>query len=273
MRSSKLRRSSVALILSLIPLAFGLSNSPTPASARTVRLKVVADEEFRKKASWILDFRQWLDSTAHFFAKNFEIELKIDDIEPWKSDDTKGSISELMEDLIKKKERLGYDIVLGFTGQHFLSPESSGISSYLNGYVLVQRLKDDELNRITVAHELCHLFGAIDIAEDYSIMARSNPQWFCDAFTREIVRINKDREFESGTFPLPQEKIEAAISLYKERKALNRGEVGVNVFLALCYVQVKNYDQAIKECLEANKIESGLPVVRSLLRIARERKS
>jgi tetratricopeptide (TPR) repeat protein len=213
-----------------------------------------------------------MDSASRYFLKNFGLELRIEDIEPWISDNAKGSIYDLMADLIKKKSRFGYDIVLGFTAQPFLGPESSGIASYLNGYVLVQKLKEDSLNTLTLIHELCHLFGAIDLVEDYSIMARGNPQVYCDEFTRRIVRINKDRSFESGVFPLAPDKIGAAISLYKQRKALNRREVGINIFLALFYVQIKDYDQAIKECLEANKIDFGLPVVRSLLRTARERK-
>jgi hypothetical protein len=272
MRSSPSKRQQLAVLFCSIPLLLGLSNPLKPSAARSVRLKVVADEEFRKKTSWILDVRRWLDSASRFFGKNFGLELKVEDIEPWFSNNTKGSIYELMADLIKKKDRFGYDVVLGFTAQPFLGPESSGIASYLNGYVLVQKLRDDSLNKLTVIHELCHLFGAIDLAEDYSIMARSNPQPRCDEFTGQIVRINKDRSFERGVFPLASDGIKAAISLYKQRKSLNRQEVGINVFLALFYVQTKDYDQAIRECLEANKIDSGLPAVRSLLRAARERK-
>jgi len=272
MRSRAQIRQQVAFLLCLIPLLLGLSGPPRPGAARPVRIKVVADEEFRKKTSWILDVRRWTDSSSRYFLKNFGLELKIEDIEPWISDNAKGSIYGLMADLVKKKSRFGYDVVLGFTAQHFHGLESSGIASYLNGYVLVQKLKEDSLNTLILIHEFCHLFGAIDLAEDYSIMARSNPQVYCDEFTGRIVRIHKDRSFEPGVFALAPDKIEAAISLYQRRKALNRQEVGTNIFLALFYVQIKDYDRAIKECLEANKIDSGLPVVRSLLRTARERK-
>jgi hypothetical protein len=40
---------------------------------RTVHLKVVADEEFIKRTSWILDIRRWVYSSSRLFERSFNL--------------------------------------------------------------------------------------------------------------------------------------------------------------------------------------------------------
>jgi len=243
-----------------------------PSVQRTVRVKIVVDEEFRRRPLQFLETRKWVTAASSFFQKNFGLAFQIQDLKYWNSDNSKATLSGLLQNLYEEIDRGESDIVLGFTGQIHSESEVSGVASYRPGYALVKRMRNEYLTQETVIHELCHLFGAVDLEKEASIMNKDEPRLECDEFTRQIIRLNINRRFDPAMFPLPAEDMNSALSLYLERKCLNRGEASVSIMLAIFYLEMKDYAKAIRECLEAERIAPHEPAIQTLLRLAQQRR-
>ena len=72
-----------------------------------------------------------------------------------------------------------------------------------------------------------------------------------DKFTSQIIFYNKYRTFNPYIFPLPEDKLDEAVSIYNQRKKLNRGEVNINIMLASIFLEKEDYDSVIEECKKA----------------------
>jgi tetratricopeptide (TPR) repeat protein len=243
-----------------------------PEVQRTVRVKIVVDEEFRRQPLQFLEARKWTAEASRFFEKNFGIAFQIDEVRPWTSDNSEGTLSGLLRDLNKDLERGQSDILLGFTGQVQTESAVSGVASYRHGCALVKKMKNEHWIQATVVHELCHLFGAIDLEKEASVMNEIDAQLKCDEFTRELVGLHKNRNFQPGTFPLPPEDWDAAINLYLARKSLNRREADAPLMLAVFYLERKDFEKAIREIREAEEINPREPAIQELLRSIQQQK-
>ncbi len=120
-------------------------------------------------------------------------------------------------------DRGSCDIVIGLVPEEPDEP-MMGIADYLGGIVLMKYFQEKGSMDYVLLHELCHLFGAVDILEQHSVMSRKNPSFKIDGFTKAIMRINQQRSFRSGECPLPRDHVLQAIALYEERQSLGLAE-------------------------------------------------
>jgi hypothetical protein len=262
-------RKCVLAALFFSALALSVYSRPlNPDGQRTIKVRIAVDEEFRRRTLRLHETRKWVAAASYFFEKNFGLALQIEDLRYWGSDNSKRTLSGLVQNLYEEIEKGESDIVLGFTGQIRGESEVSGVASYRHGYALVKRMRQEYLTRVTVIHELCHLFGAVDLEKERSIMNRNEPRLECDEFTRKIILLNKNRRFHPAVFPLSPEEMSSAMALYLERKHLNRGEAGVPLMLAIFYLELKDYEKAVQECLEAEKLEPRDAAIQRLLELA-----
>jgi tetratricopeptide (TPR) repeat protein len=259
-----------AIYLLLISLS-GLPVDQKPTSTKTFKLKVVIDENYRKRPARVFEIKRWVLNASRFFEKNFGLVMQVHQWEYWYSDNTKGSLDDLMVDFYSKVRRGDCDIVVGYTAQIPDRADLSGVASYRYGYILLRRKKNDYVNRAIVVHELCHLFGAIDVTEGSSIMNKYEPRLVCDEFTARIIQLHKDRRFSASLFPLSPEDMESAIILYNQKRELEGSQAEISIMLAQLYIEMRDYEKAIQECLEAERLEPDNPAVRGLLEIARQK--
>lgn len=264
---------------SLLALSFVLAaalavhpRNKSPDLQRTVKVKIAVDEEYRRRPLQFLETRKWLAAASYFFTKNFGLAFHIDEVKYWSSDNSQNTLSGLFQDLYEKMERGESEIVLGFTGQIRRESQVGGVASYRHGYALVKRMKSEYLIRVTVIHELCHLFGAVDLEKERSIMNKEEPRLECDGFSRQIISLNAGRSFDPAQFPLSARAMDSAMALYMTRKRLGRGEEGVPTMLAIFYLERKDYEAAIRECLEAQMIAPRDPAIQKLLVFARQQR-
>jgi len=152
------------------------SHEVNPSLQRTVRVKIVVDEEFRRRPLQFLETRKWVTAASSFFQKNFGLAFQIQDLKYWSSDNSKATLSGLFRSLYERMERGESDFVLGFTGQIRSESEVNGVASYRHGYALVKRTGNEYLNRVTLIHELGHLFGAVDLEKEASVMNKDEPR-------------------------------------------------------------------------------------------------
>lgn len=261
------------LVASLVLAAALLvhSREVNPSAQRTVKIKIAIDEEFRQRPIQWLDTKKWLTTASQFFERHFGLSFQISEFKSWTSDNSKTALPGLLQNLYEKIGRGESDIVLGFTGQIYSGSEVSGVASYRHGYALVRRMKNEHLTMITVVHELCHLFGAVDLEKELSIMDKNEPRLECDEFTRQIVRLHLSRGFDPAVFPLSAVDMDSAVDLYLARKQLHRREEGVLLMLTMIYLEMKDYEKAIQECREAEKLAPHDPMIQGLLRLASQK--
>ena len=247
------------------------SGEVKPSVQRTVKVKVAIDEEFRQRPLQWLKAERWVSTASQFFETNFGLSFKISEFKSWTSDNSKTALPGLLQNLYEKVGRGKSDIVLGFTGQIQRDSVATGVASYRHGYALVKRMKNEYVTALTVVHELCHLFGAVDLEKEVSVMNEDEPCLECDEFTRRIVRLHLGRGFDPEVFPLSAEHMGSARDLYLARKELHRREAGVPIMLTIIYLEMKDYEKAVQECAEAEKLAPRDPMIQELLRLVSQK--
>jgi hypothetical protein len=197
-----------------------------------VQVKIAAGNEFSRWEMHRVEFQRLVRDASFIFRNHFNIRFKVEEFIYWKPDKACDTIIDSLCDLKQKVPRGSSEIVIGFISSKQENIIPPGISSYLDGYVLLKNLKHKKTGmKFVLIHELLHLFGAIDICEPGSIMSVNNPCFRIDGFTKKIICVNKFRSFKAGVFPLSNERIIDAIILYKERSNLNLGEYELNICL------------------------------------------
>jgi tetratricopeptide (TPR) repeat protein len=254
----------LALLL-LISITTSLS-----LETRTITIKVAADREFKNQewilnVMWILNIKRLVADASRCFENNFGIRFKIKEFEYWSSDCATKSMPGLLNDLRKKVPQGKCDIVLGFTSRYHLRGPLTGVANYFLGYILIKDSPSDAITNKSLKHELCHLFGAADLHEKGSIMYSENPGYKWDEFTKKIIVINRNRSFNSHKFPLPKDKLDEIIDLFKRREKLHQGEEDLNIYLASLYLEKKDLKSATDECHKALKKNPNSQVVHNLL--------
>lgn len=274
-RTSSLRAAVTAsLLMLLIVPVHSWDVGAAPEARRTIRLKIAVDEEFRRlPAHSLLEVKKTVASSSRFFKKHFGIPLEIHEIVRWHSDNTKWTLEELLDDLYDAIARGECDVVIGFSGQIRSESRAFGAASYDQGYILVKRSLNSYISKTVLIHELCHVFGAVDLEMEKSVMNENKPEFECDEFTKQVVRLHENRRFGPGIFPLSPDNQVLAISLYELRKTLRLREAGLSLRLAALYLERRDSERAIRECLEAEKIAPGDPAIRILLEIAYRQKA
>lgn len=250
----------------------GLNGDQETTPTRTIKLKVVIDENYRKRPARVFEIKRWVKNASRFFEKNFGLVMRIHQWEYWYSDNTKGTLDDLMADFFSKIRRGDCNIVLGYTDQIPYRTHLSGVTSYRYGYVLLRRKKSDYVNRAILIHELCHIFGAVDVTEGSSIMNKYEPRLVCDEFTAQVIQLHKNRRFSSLLFPLSVEEMESAITFYNQNRGLEGSQAEIPIMLAQMYIEKRDFEKALHECLEAERLEPNNPMVRRLLEIAHRKK-
>ncbi len=118
----------------------------------------------------------------------------------------------------------GCEIAIGLVARGPDGPAEPGLADYPGGIVLLRYEENAKGLTYVLLHELCHLFGAVDLRETGTVMSRERPGFRLDRFTVDIVRVNRDRSFRQAGGALGDERLLQALALYRERLALGLGE-------------------------------------------------
>lgn len=234
-------------------------------SPRTINVKVVADENFRTRDSWMEDTCKIIRDSFFQFDKRFGIHLKIKDCVYWKPEGSKKPIPYFLNDLRNKVNKETSDLVLGIISPQRIAQGPAAGASFPDGYILVIELKPKYPYAYLLSHELCHIFGAVDLNEKDTIMAVRDPSHKFDAFTQQAILLHKDRPFSPGSLPLPRDKVDEAISLFRQRAELRLGESEIFMRLINLYGEKKDYASALSACSDLQKLNPNQTELHSLL--------
>lgn len=252
----------VFFVLAMLAAALLCAQDPGP---RTVRIKIAADRGIANMAEWRIAVVRLLDDCFKPFVAKFGIELAVEDIVNWKPERWRRPMVELLGELRRKVPPGRCDIVLGVVTPERTDGGPLGIASYPHAYVLVKNMASREAMVYALLHEICHVFGAMDIREKGSLMGIEAPRLAIDAFTFQAVLLNKDRTFDRRSFPLPAENLDKAISLYGGRAGRGLREPQIHLFLTLLYLERDDLDAAARACAAAAEDDPGLPDLHNLM--------
>lgn len=246
-----------ALIFSLIivfiltpPISYAGSFSTSTYSVRTVNIKIASDADFRTRLKWELDIGSLMHECSRVFEKRFGIKLNIEKYEYWEPQNEVEFIELSLIDLRKKVPSDECDLVLGIVSPDRVADSKCGVSSYCNGYILLKHQILEKKMEYYLLHELCHIFGAIDLYQPGSLMGVVELGREFDEFTSELISLNKNRTFVQGTFPLPVSKLDDAISICLDREKLDLKEPELKSLLVNLYLVKGDYEAVIANCRE-----------------------
>lgn len=216
------------------------------APRRTIAVMVLADSALRHNEIWKVDIFRAMTDVNQTLAGVSGVTLKIKRFDYWtpgliiagaagsRCPKTVAEYLSLMNRRVRDEGRAGTEIVVGLVPEGPEGPVLPGIADYLGGSVVIKYLRSKAGIPYVLLHEICHIFGAVDLRTKGSVMSLRGPSFRIDDFTKAIIQTNRQRSFLDGEFPLSEELIPEAIDLYEDRRALGLGEEE----LAICLVKL-----------------------------------
>jgi hypothetical protein len=240
-----------------------LAGTAAFASGRTVRtitVCVAAALDLGRNEIWMVDMTRIVGDVSQIFQDEFGIRFKIEAYEYWdpgsataaggpgksRGPATLPAMLRALREHAKRVEAAGdgpvarrairgrpsaCDILVGLVSEGSDGSPGLGIADYLNGIVVLKYPKKKGGLSYVLLHELCHLFGAIDLKEPGTVMSSSRPTFRIGRFTKAIILANRERFFRPGERPLDERQLREAIALYEGRRALALGEEELAVCL------------------------------------------
>lgn len=268
MRKNLLKAAGIIFIVGAVPALLR-------SSVRTVSVKLIADEEFRTTGrawpgDWSHDLRRELAAISAEFEERFGLRFAIAATGGWMSDNRRHSLPGLIGDLYPDLLKSRADILVGFTAQGTISDRFAGCSSFDHCIVLVRRMSTEAAMGNVLKHELCHIFGAVDIEESGSVMDRADRvkgDGF-DEFTTGLILLHKDRELGERAGLRPGPELDAALSLCLERHAAKPAEISIQELMAHYYHTRKDYAALKRVSEELLSRNPDLPEIHNFLGIA-----
>ncbi len=233
-------------------------------AARIVTVKIAAEENLGIRPAWKKDLKKLISISSATFKDQVGIEFRIAAWECWRPERNPDSLDSVLEDLKRKVSPGEADIVVGLVAPAFVDDPPAGIADYFNGCALL-KFADPRAVAPIMLHELGHIFGAVDLEEEGSVMDPRNPGFEFDPFSARIIRLNRDRSFGAGSFPFPPSLTNEVLAAFRTRASLNRREPELHLFLAYLYLESGDDARAAGECLEVLKAGPDSTEVRVLL--------
>ena len=222
-------------------------------------IKIVADSVHKEELLLNRQIANLFYEISKEFRDRFGLQFSVKEIKHWKTSPGLKCIEDAFNDLKRKIPREGCEIVAGIISPENMEYPDGGISDYCNGCMLFKH--DPEGIKFLALHELCHLFGAVDLDEAGSVMDVERPGFEIDNFTSEVILLNRKRSFQKEAFPLSGDRLNEAAAHFEKRRALGKNEPCVLGFLANLLMEKGDYDKAILRCrkgLEVNPLQREL---------------
>ncbi|MGB7294282.1 MAG: tetratricopeptide repeat protein [Candidatus Aminicenantales bacterium] len=236
------------ILIFLLLNAWGMPS--VDSHVRTVRVKIAYDERVVLSGVRREEIKPLLLSASHVFKKEFSLRFLVKTHESWRPEKSTGSPSSLLSDLRKKVPRGDEELVIGIISPDRLSGNRCGFTSCAYGYILIESLEPRSLMMGILLHELCHVFGAVDLEEPGSIMSTRRADDKFDEFTRQVVLLNRGRTFLEEPYVPDNAELDELIDLHEQRDRTNGQDPGVKFALAGLYLMKNQLEAAAGKCIE-----------------------
>ena len=220
------------IIFSIIGLfALSCGNPDLRSEKRVITVAAFGDEEFRKYEEWESLIRRNLNEVSKVYDSLFGIQFQLSSLNEWESDDDAYDFTDLFYNLEEYSKPCTTDIVVGFSLQAPTKTEKLnkadfewGLSSSFGSVVVVRfglsEILDDEQVKITLIHEIAHLFGAWHCSDSTTIMgvtfSRYKPRIVFDNQAARVLGLLKNFNFCEGILGLDTSIIQQVSRIFRE---------------------------------------------------------
>jgi Flp pilus assembly protein TadD len=207
-------RRAVLFFVLLVPLVWPGFASASSEEMRDVRVRIVADEEWRRDPGWESRAGSLLRAASAEFERVSAVRLVPAAFGGWESEDAVDSMEALADALESRADKEGCDILVALTAQPNLAGGLFGYSIFKEGLVMIRASDDAAAFAGALKHEIGHLFGAVHVSNPASVMDVFLQGKEFDPLNREAIRLLRDRPFNTIDFPIPKPVRPRAIELY-----------------------------------------------------------
>jgi hypothetical protein len=195
---------------------------------RVLKVKVAADQVLRQTDGWQSILEKRMQAVSDIMEKDFKIRIAVTSIVPWttpefKDSDDPDEYGYTIYDALGEQVPLDdAEIEIGFTGRDSRSTTLAFTHVYYDRVIVYDPYKGAEETEAriprTIAHEICHDFGAFHVPEETSIMNailyEGDQQTTFDGATTHQVDLMRDYDFGKGIDSLSADKIKQAAAIY-----------------------------------------------------------
>ena len=183
---------------------------------RTVRVKVVADDDFRRQhPDWEERVGTIVRDVSRRWEKEFGIRFAVKKYEPWRSDAKLADLDALARQIISGVDKRGVDIIIGITAQRNVPLRPDAHTKYPQAVILLREVRTPAyLANVLLPHEMGHVFGAVHVRDKNSIMHIKSNGGPYDSFSSRIIWTNRQRNFVLNTCPLEEKEGKKAVRAY-----------------------------------------------------------
>jgi hypothetical protein len=238
-------------ILPVLVLAFTLAivfHAKAQEELRIIKVRIAADEEFRKRDQWGTLIRERFKAVSDVFESNFYIRFEITDIVPWESSASDPGLLEFYQDMQSKVSFNGAELVMGFSAKKNTGIITGLAKQFGNSAVIPDRVlngqTNEELTNKTSIHELLHIFGMFHVQDKNSIMYFSAHPMVFDDQTRRHMQLMRDYDFRHGVIGINEAKAKKIQTIYGEGHADDGSKDSPFVSVYLKEVRSSGSDQA-----------------------------
>lgn len=247
-------------------------------AVRIVKVRVVADEEFRKRSDWVEEIEESFKRSSAFYEELFGIKFEVKQIGEWVSDNDTKNIQILLRQLSDKIGRDDNDLVVGFTLQTpnifkcVFSRAALGVALPFSNYMMVRAQRNRGQNyyktSLVLTHELGHIFGALHVDDTSSVMNTSlndNSDFRFDNNNRELIKLTKFVDFDKGVMSIKEDNIDQILGIYKDSLEYDFENASRHLLIGSIYDERGFVDEAISAYKEA--VKSDRKSLESLTRL------
>ncbi|MBZ0108344.1 MAG: tetratricopeptide repeat protein [Candidatus Scalindua rubra] len=252
--------------------ALNADSDPFNNAVRIVKVKAVADEEFRKSPNWVEEIEESFKRSSAFYEEQFGIKFELKQIGEWISDNNTKNIQKLLRQLKDQVGKEGGDLVVGFTRQSTNMAEcvfnraALGVALPFNDYVLVRVNKNADFNyhvmALVLTHELGHVFGALHVDDSSSIMNPSlndSSIFRFDDNNRELIKLTRFVDLDKGVMSINKEYLDRIVTIYKDSLKYDFENASRHLLIGSIYNDLGFIDEAISAYKEALKLDRKDP--------------
>lgn len=222
-----MRRKRLIRISTLLLLLFSfLVTAQASEELRIIKVRAAADQEFRKRPDWQNIIQKRMKTVSDLFEKNFDIRFELIDTVPWdsprfvKGDKSEANVHMFRDIFINSVSLADAEIAVGFSGRDF--GEELGVGSLYSTHAIISDFGNENGEKereavTTTVHEVCHLFGMFDVADENSVM---NPtpgdNIKVDNYTLRYIRLIRRFDFSKGIDSLDSDIIKKTTAIFAE---------------------------------------------------------
>jgi hypothetical protein len=209
--------SLVGVLCSPASGAFSVCSSASTRDIRVIEVKIVAPVEYRVTNLWKLEMTKMLRDIGRRFKDRFGLAFRVKETGFWEPESRPKPLVDYIRELEERVPQGEGQLLIGLIPDLDFPGPPYGITDYLHSCILIKDHPSVSALTSILEHEICHIFGAIDLDESGSIMSFDQQGARYDAFTSKIISLNRNRRFEACEFPLTPDVRDEVFVLCNER--------------------------------------------------------